>query len=169
MNYHNIKHDDMTNGDGLRVTLFMSGCEHHCPECQNPQTWDYDSGIYFDDLAMAEIDKELSKEYISGITFSGGDPLAPNNIGAVLYIIKQIKFRHPDKTIWLYTGYTYESILSEGDYESVQVLKNCDVIIDGEYKKDLRDLDAKWRGSRNQRVIDVKKSLETSKVVLWCD
>lgn len=166
MNYHNITKDDMNNGDGLRVVLWVAGCPHHCPECQNPQTWDYDSGIQFDDSALAELRYELRKDYISGITLSGGDPLAPKNRYTVLKIVEWVKRTFPTKTIWLYTGYKYDALIFEGNYEAVQIIRNCDVIVDGEYKKDLRDVNLKWKGSKNQRVINVQESLRTGGIVL---
>lgn len=168
MNYHNIKHDDMVNGDGIRVTLFVSGCSHHCLECQNPQTWDFNSGVFFDEEAEEELFSELSKDYISGITFSGGDPI--DNFVCVYVLMKKIKKKFPDKTIWCYTGYTYEYLIHSTSMKNYPgLLEMIDVLVDGEYKKDLRDVQLKWRGSSNQRVIDVKKSLAENKVVLWCD
>lgn len=169
MNYHNITKDDMKNGDGIRVVLWVAGCEHYCHECHNKQTWSYESGIYFDDLALDELRKELSKSYVSGITFSGGDPLAPRNREEVLNIIKWVREYFPDKTIWVYTGYKYEQLLFEGNHLAVAIIKNTDVLVDGEYKNHLRDTNLKWRGSSNQRVIDVKKSLEKCGAVLHCD
>lgn len=169
VNYHNISKDDMNNGDGIRVVLWVAGCEHHCPECQNPQTWDYNSGIPFDDSAILEIHHELNKDYISGITFSGGDPLAPENCKEVLRLIRYIKNCFPEKTIWVYTGYKYEQLMFEGKYAPTQILKAIDVLVDGRYKKDKRDVSLKWRGSKNQRVLDMKKTLETGRAVLWCD
>lgn len=169
MFYHNITHEDMKNGDGIRVVLWVAGCEHHCPECQNPETWDYDSGIPFDNLAIEEIVTELKKDYVAGITFSGGDPLAPQNRYEVLQIIQWIRKYMPEKTIWIYTGYKYEQLVFEGNYITCQILKNIDVLVDGRYVKELRDVNLKWRGSKNQKVIDVQKSLKENKIVLWCD
>lgn len=169
MNYHNITKDDMNNGDGLRVVLWLSGCEHHCKDCQNPQTWDYESGIPFDEKALEEIEAELSKDYISGITFSGGDPLAPQNRKEVGYMIRYLKYTYPNKTIWIYTGYPYEQLLFEGNFDCIDALKNSDVLVDGRYIQELRDVSLKWRGSKNQRVIDLQKSLKSGKAVLHCD
>lgn len=163
MNYHDIKHDDMTNGDGIRVTLFVSGCSHHCPECQNPQTHNEESGIPFDEKAKNEIFNELSKDYISGITFSGGDPLFIGNRVDITSLAKEIKEKYPDKTIWLYTGYKYE------DIKNIPVMKYIDILVDGRYEKDKRDINLKWRGSSNQRVIDIKKSIEEERIILHCD
>ena len=104
MNYHNITHEDMLNGDGIRVVLWVAGCNHHCPECQNPETWSVESGVPFDNEALNELCVELNKEYVSGITFSGGDPLHPKNADTVLEIVKWVRNNFPNKTIWLYTG-----------------------------------------------------------------
>lgn len=169
MNYHNITKDDMNNGDGIRVVLWVAGCEHHCPECHNPETWGYESGIPFDFIAENEIIAELDKDYISGITLSGGDPLAPNNRKRILFTVRWIKKHYPRKTIWLYTGYKYEQLVFEGDSDVIQILKNIDVLVDGRYEKDLRDTSLKWRGSSNQRVLDMKKTLQTGREVLYCD
>ena len=108
MNYHNITKDDMLNGDGLRVVLWVAGCSHYCSECQNPVTWDPNGGIPFDQAAREEVFAELSKDYISGITFSGGDPLYSSNEQEITELAKQIRERFPSKTIWLYTGYTWD-------------------------------------------------------------
>lgn len=176
INYHNITHDDMNNGDGLRVVLWLSGCSHHCFNCQNHQTWDPDSGILFDESAKQEIFNELSKDYISGITLSGGDPLHENNLSDVLSLVEEIRNLFPNKTIWLYTGYTWEDLIDfplDKEWEDKILRKSivelCDVLVDGEYIDEQRDVTLKWRGSSNQRVIDVQKSLEQGKVVLYCD
>ena len=172
MNYHNILHDDMRNGDGLRVVLFVSGCEHYCTNCQNPQTWDKDSGIEFDLAAKEEIFEQLNKDYISGITFSGGDPLYKENLRETYSLILEIKDKFPTKTIWIYTGYTWEDIINEIDTwhqdELIlsQIIKNIDVLVDGEYKEELADINYPWAGSTNQRVIDIQKSLQENKIVL---
>lgn len=169
MFYHNITHDDMNNGDGIRVVLWVAGCEHHCPECQNPETHDYESGIPFDEEAMVELATELKKDYVSGITFSGGDPLAPKNRIEVAELIHWVRENFPTKTIWVYTGYKYEQLTFEGNFFACYILKNIDVLVDGRYNKDLRDVNLKWRGSKNQRVLDMKKTLETGREVLHCE
>ena len=163
MNYHNIVHNDMLNGDGIRVTLFVSGCTLRCKNCQNPETWDFGGGIEFDQSAKQEIFDELQKPYISGITLTGGHPFEPQNIKEITELCKEIKSRFPQKTIWAYTGYTYEKVK---DYK---VLDFVDVLVDGNYQDNLRDISLKWRGSKNQRVIDVKQSKLQNKVVLHCD
>ena len=151
MNYHNIKHDDMNNGDGIRVTLFVSGCNHHCKGCQNPQTWSVNGGILFDSGALNEICAELDKDYISGLTLSGGDPLHPANRGTITEICKKVKYLYPHKTIWLYTGYKYEDVCD------LDVMNYIDVLVDGEYIEELRDISLEWIGSSNQRVIRLCK------------
>lgn len=163
MNYHNITKDDMLNGDGLRTVLWVSGCNHHCKNCQNPQTWNKDSGIPFDLDTIFEICNQLDKPYISGITFSGGDPLLPDNREIIQAISTLVKFYYPTKTQWLYTGYKWEEI------KDSPIMECLDVIIDGQYEDSKRDITLKWRGSSNQRVIDVQKSLKQNQVVLWCD
>lgn len=166
MNYHDIKHDDMNNGPGLRVTLFVSGCDHYCNGCQNPETWDTKSGIPFDNTAIEEIFKQLDNDYISGITFSGGDPLNANNRVEVCSLIHQIRLKYgKSKSIWIYTGYTWEEIVNT----LTPVLLGVDVLIDGMFDKDLADVNYHWAGSTNQRVIDVQRSLEEKKVIMYKD
>ena len=160
MRYHNITKDDMLNGDGLRVVLWVSGCAHCCKECHNPVTWDANRGLLFDDAAKEEVFEQLGKSYISGITFSGGDPLHPNNAYEVTELANEIKERFPDKTIWLYTGSLWEDIKNHG------VVKYIDVLIDGEFRIEEKDEMLHWKGSANQRVIDVKKSVREGKVCL---
>ncbi|MDE7270119.1 MAG: anaerobic ribonucleoside-triphosphate reductase activating protein [Acetatifactor sp.] len=154
MRYHNITKDDMLNGDGLRVVLWVAGCNHCCRECHNPITWDPDGGLLFDDAARAEIFEQLDKSYISGITFSGGDPLHPANRLDVRNFMAEIKERYPDKTIWLYTGDNWEKI------HQYPLMQYVDVVVDGEFHVEEKDAKLLWKGSRNQRVIDVKKTLQ---------
>ncbi len=154
MRYHNITKDDMLNGDGLRVVLWVAGCNHCCKNCQNPITWDPDGGLLFDEAAKAEIFEELEKSYISGITFSGGDPLHSANRLDVRELMAQIREKYPEKTIWLYTGDSWENILY------YPMMKYVDVLVDGEYIEELRDTKLLWKGSSNQRVIDVQRTLE---------
>ena len=163
MNYHNITKDDMLNGDGLRVVLWTSGCTHCCNGCQNPQTWDASSGIEFDEAAENELFEALSKDHISGITFSGGDPLHPFNRETVLKLAKKVKTQLPNKTVWLYTGFLWEEVIKTID------LTDIDVLVDGEFIKELNDNNLKWIGSSNQRIIDVQKSIKENKVILYCE
>ena len=179
MNYHNITYPDMNNGSGLRVVLWCSACSHHCVGCQNPQTWDANSGIPFDEKAEEELFRELSKDYISGLTLTGGDPLHENNLDDILRIVNKIRLSMPTKTIWLYTGYTWEQIVNpvitddfnSSKYELIEkrqkIVSMCDVVVDGRYVNELRDITLKWKGSLNQRVIDVKQTLKNKEVILW--
>lgn len=161
MRYHNITKEDMLNGDGLRSVLWVAGCTHHCKGCQNPITWDINGGIDFDDDARKELLDSLNFDYISGVTFSGGDPLHPNNRDEIASLINEIKILYPTKTIWLYTGFLFEEI------KDLPFIKDIDVIVDGRFEIDLLDPKLHWKGSSNQRVIDVKKSLDSGDVVLW--
>ncbi len=163
MRYHNITKDDMLNGDGLRVVLWVAGCDHCCKDCQNPITWDPNGGLEFDQAAKDELFESLSKDYISGITFSGGDPLFYGNREEVTSLAAEIRQKFPDKTIWMYTGFVYETIAD------LPVLEDVDVLVDGEFIVEQKDTQLYWRGSKNQRVIDVPASKKQGKVILHCD
>ena len=161
MRYHNITKDDMLNGDGLRVVLWVAGCEHHCPNCQNPVTWDINGGLEFDEAAKKEIFDELEKNYVSGITFSGGDPMyQPEGFTELACAIKE----KSNKNIWCYTGYTFETLLRNP--LQAKLLQYIDVLVDGEFKEALKDVTLVFRGSQNQRIINVKESKKQGKVVL---
>ncbi|MBR1471046.1 MAG: anaerobic ribonucleoside-triphosphate reductase activating protein [Lachnospiraceae bacterium] len=165
MRYHNITHDDMLNGDGLRVVLWLAGCNHCCKGCQNPITWDPQGGLLFDEAAKQEIFDQLSKSYISGLTFSGGDPLFPGNRVDVRKLAEEVKRSFPEKTIWMYTGYDWDDVLH------YPVMQHVDVLVDGEFKQEQFDGNLLWKGSANQRVIDVQKSLKLTdplQPVLYC-
>ena len=160
MNYHNITTDDMLNGDGLRTVLWVAGCTHHCHNCQNPITWDVTGGLPFDENAEKELFDDLSKHYIEGITFSGGDPLHPFNREEVFRLIKKIRQELPEKNIWLYTGFLWEEI------KDIPEIADIDVIAEGKFVEELLDPKLHWVGSSNQRVIDVKPTLESGEIVL---
>lgn len=160
MRYHNITKDDMLNGDGLRVVLWVAGCSHCCRECQNPVTWDPDGGLAFDEAAREEIFEQLDKNYVSGITFSGGDPLHPANRLGVRELMAEIREKYPAKTIWLYTGDVWEDIWS------YPLMKYVDVLVDGEFHVEEKDVKLLWKGSANQRVIDVQKTLKQENPVI---
>lgn len=162
MRYHNITKDDMLNGDGLRAVLWVSGCCHGCKDCHNPVTWDIDGGLFFDEEAKIELFDELKKDYISGVTMSGGDPLHPDNRDDMGNLIEEIRDKFPLKTIWLYTGYLWE------DIKDLPFIKSVDVLVDGRFLPEQADKKLLWRGSANQRVIDVKNSLTTGEAVLHC-
>lgn len=153
MRYHNITKDDMLNGDGLRVVLWVAGCSHCCKGCHNPVTWDPDGGLLFDEEVKQEIFDQLDKSYISGLTFSGGDPMHTANRAGVQKFAKEVKERYPGKTIWLYTGALWEQIYEE------PMMQYLDVVVDGEFIQAQKDNTLLWKGSKNQRVIDVQASL----------
>lgn len=161
MRYHNITKEDMLNGDGLRVVLWFAGCAHHCKNCQNPITWDPEGGLPFDESARQEIFEELEKDYISGITFSGGDPLYVGTREGLFELIQEIRSRYPRKTIWLYTGYLWEEICH------LELIPYLDVVVDGRFVEELKDNNLPWKGSSNQRVIDVQTTLRLGKTVLY--
>lgn len=148
MRIHDITSCDVNNGEGIRVTLWVSGCNHHCPGCQNPETWSFDSGQPFDKEAHDYLFEELSKPYMDGLTLSGGDPLY--SFDDILPLVKEIKQKLPEKNIWLYTGFTMEQIEASRLRE---ILPCIDVIIDGPYVESLRDVTLAFRGSSNQRLI----------------
>ena len=161
MRYHNITKDDMRNGEGLRVVLWVSGCAHACEGCHNPITWGGEGGIPFDKAAEDELFLLLSKDYVSGITFSGGDPLFPPNRSETARLAKKVKTHFPEKTIWLYTGYLWE------DIQSLCLIDHIDVLLDGKFEKDKKDTRLPWVGSSNQRIIDVASSKKESRVILY--
>ena len=163
MYYHDIKHDDMLNGSGLRVTLFVSGCGHKCKNCQNPQTWSPKSGIKFDNRAVREIERQLEQDYISGLTLCGGDPLYKTNVSELTTLTSKLKVKYPDKNIWMYTGDLWENV------KHLEIMQFIDVLIDGPYIEDLNDIHYPWAGSTNQRVIDVQASLRSDEIVMYVD
>ncbi|MCI8893115.1 MAG: anaerobic ribonucleoside-triphosphate reductase activating protein [Lachnospiraceae bacterium] len=162
MRYHNITKDDMLNGDGLRVVLWVSGCSHCCRDCHNPVTWDANSGLLFDAAAREELFEELSRDYISGVTLSGGDPLYFSNRGDILKLVKEVRDRFPQKTVWLYTGFLWETVAE------LEIMDYVDIVVDGEFQVEKKDPQLHWRGSSNQRVIDVKATRAAGQVVLHC-
>jgi anaerobic ribonucleoside-triphosphate reductase activating protein len=149
----------MLNGSGIRVTLWVAGCEHRCYNCQNPFTWDVNGGIPFDKNAYDEICDDLQQEYCSGLTLSGGDPMHLDNRSEILKLCQDINSSYPNKTIWMYTGYTFDEI------KDSPILNYIDVLVDGEYIEKLRDVEAHWVGSTNQRIIDVKETFKHGKVI----
>lgn len=176
---HDITHDDMKNGTGLRVVLWVSGCSHHCAGCHNPQTWDPNNGINFTPWESAELFEWLSKPWTEGITFSGGDPLYPANRIGIGELASKAKEIFPDKNIWLYTGYRLElqdnqftfTNRSGSEHFVLSWLNQIDTIIDGRFSASIREKDlaankpARWRGSSNQRIIDVQASLKANMII----
>lgn len=171
MNYHNITKDDMLNGEGLRVVLWVSGCSHHCEGCHNPQTWSPSSGILFDRAAHDELFSYLDNSWISGLTLSGGDPLNENNLETVLELVKEFREKyHDSKTIWIYSGYTYKDIKKDISEPTMairrEILSYCDVFVDGKFDISQKDISYEWAGSRNQNVIILPKTKEKK---IWKD
>lgn len=150
----------MLNGDGLRVVLWVSGCSHGCKGCHNQVTWNPDDGLLFDEDARQEIYAELEKDYVNGVTFSGGDPLHEANIKEITDLTREVKEKYPDKTIWLYTGSVWDEI------KDLDVFDYVDVLVDGEFVEEKKDSTLHWKGSSNQMVIDVKNTKKTGEIVL---
>lgn len=166
MNYSGIKYADMINGIGIRVSLFVSGCNHACKNCFNPETWNPKYGEKFTEKQEDEI-IDFFKKYgktIKGLSLLGGDPTYPQNIDPLIKFIRKFKSKLPDRDIWIWSGYTWDEILA--DSKRKELVSLCDVLIDGKYVDELKNLNLKWRGSSNQRVIDIKKSLLSKEVKL---
>lgn len=172
MNYLGIDKSSISNGPGVRVVLWVSGCKLHCRGCQNPESWDFCAGKLFDETAKQELFDAISKPYIQGITISGGHPLEYENLPCVYDLIKEIRTKFPEKDIWLYTGY----VLFTDDFDNTvdicwdngllrnHILAMCDVVVDGPYVEMQRDITLMFRGSKNQRLIDVKKTIKQGKI-----
>ena len=165
MNYIKITKNDIANGIGIGCVLWVSGCDIHCKNCHNQSTWDFSSGQPFTEEAMQEILLTLTKPYIPRFTLSGGHPLDPHNAPKVLEIVKRVKMVFPNKDIWIYSGYVWENIIKDETLR--EILKYTDVLVDGAYVDELRDISLAFRGSSNQRIIDVKKTLDSNEVILW--
>ena len=156
MNIVRIDKDNMLNGEGIRAVVWVSGCCHHCKNCHNPETWDPEYGHKITDKDINYLYSLLSKDYISGVTFTGGDPFYQSNIDKVLRLCKSIRKKFPDKNIWVYTGYTIEELNKKG-YSNEFLSKYIDVLVDGEFKEDLKDFNYHWAGSTNQKIIKLNK------------
>ena len=169
MNYADIKQIDIANGPGVRVSLFVSGCNHHCKGCFNECAWDFNYGNKFTEETIQEVLKDLNKDYISGLTLLGGEPLEPANQKGLLPLVKKVKEKYPEKSIWCYTGFDFEKdvmgSMSQNVEETKELMKYIDVVVDGKFEEDKKDITLKFRGSSNQRIIDVQKSKEEQKVV----
>lgn len=171
MNYGEIKKYDIANGEGVRVSLFVSGCTHRCKGCFNHETWDFRFGKHFTVDTENEIIEALNQTFISGFSLLGGEPFEPQNQEVLLPFLRKVKERYPQKNIWCYTGYTLEDdLLSESRARckhTDEMLSLIDVLVDGEFKEELKDITLAFRGSSNQRIIDVKESLKQGKTILW--
>lgn len=182
MRYAQIRSMDISNGEGVGVSLFVQGCPFHCKNCFNSNTWDFNGGKEWTEEIKDKFMKLIDRPYIKRVSFLGGECLADQNLDEVLKLVKQIRISFPEKTIWLYTGYAWEQLVysrmpsgagKEKEFlnwnRRNEIISNIDICIDGEYVDNLKDLTLKWRGSKNQRVIDVKQSLAQNRVVLYCD
>jgi anaerobic ribonucleoside-triphosphate reductase activating protein len=162
MRYNLIRKMDISDGPGVRASIFMQGCEFHCKNCFNQETWDFNGGKEFTDDTIQEVLDICASPQIKGLSILGGEPMHPNNIEGTTKLAKAFKEKYPNKTVWAWSGFKFDEYLKDKD-----VAKYLDVIVDGQYKDELHDFRLKWRGSSNQRVIDVQKSLKENKVVLF--
>ncbi len=171
MHYGEIKKCDIANGEGVRVSLFVSGCTHHCPGCFNQDTWDFSYGKEYTDETEQEIIEALSPDYINGLSLLGGEPFEPQNQQVLVQLLRKVREQYPQKTIWCYSGYLFDrELLSESrarcEYTD-EMLSMIDILVDGRFVEKLKDIRLVFRGSSNQRIIDVKKSLNNGEVILW--
>lgn len=171
MNYGNIKFNDIANGEGVRVSLFVSGCTHHCPQCFNQETWNFNYGKPFTKEVEDKIIEALKPDHINGLTLLGGEPMEVVNQQALLPFVKRVKALYPNKTIWCYTGYLLDEELQKPSRAynkdiTPEILKYFDIMVDGEFKYQLKDITLRFKGSSNQRVIDVPATLKSGKIVL---
>ncbi len=163
MRYNTIRKMDIADGPGIRVSVFLQGCDFHCKNCFNKETWSFDKGKEFTEDTINHIISLCDREQIKGLSILGGEPMHPKNIDGTISLAKKFKEKFPNKTIWIWTGYLYENIINK------EILKYVDVIVDGQYNDDLHDFRLKWCGSSNQRVIDVKKTIKNNKICLYKD
>lgn len=172
MNYCAIKRSDVANGPGMRVTLFVSGCTNRCPGCFQPQTWDFCYGRPFTAETEAEIFAELDKSYVDGLTVLGGEPFEPKNQPTLTALLQRVKEAYPNKTVWCFTGFRLEEeLLTDGSYPRTdctdEMLSYIDILVDGRFMLELKDISLQFRGSRNQRIIDMNRTREVGEIVIW--
>ncbi|MBE6940556.1 MAG: anaerobic ribonucleoside-triphosphate reductase activating protein [Ruminococcaceae bacterium] len=172
MYYGELKKCDIANGIGVRVTLFVSGCTNHCPDCFQPQTWDFCYGQLFTAETEAEIFAELDKSFVQGLTLLGGEPFEPANQRELVPFLQKLKEKYPHKTVWCFSGFRLDDeLLTDGSYPRCEVtdqmLACIDVLVDGRFDKNLKDISLQFRGSRNQRVIDMNKTRQTGEITIW--
>ena len=163
MKYNKIRKMDIANGPGVRVSVFLQGCSFHCKNCFNPETWDFDKGLEFDDSVIDEIIELCGKSHIQGLSILGGEPMHPKNIKGTIQLAKRFKEAYPDKNIWSWSGFLFDQVIDK------EVFDYIDVLVDGQFVDELRNPNLKWRGSSNQRVIDVKKTIKKGDIVLYED
>ena len=173
MHYGELKKCDIANGIGVRVTLFVSGCTNHCPDCFQPQTWDFDYGKEFTEDTKAEIFSELDKPFVNGLTVLGGEPFEPENQRVLVPFVRRVRETYPQKTVWAFSGFTLEELRTEGSHPRCEatdeLLSMLDVLVDGRFVEALKDISLRFRGSSNQRLIDMKKTLASGEIVLLPD
>ena len=173
MNYATIKSRDIANGPGVRVSLFVSGCTHRCPGCFNQEAWDFNYGQPFDQTVIDRILRDLDADYVTGLTLLGGEPFEPQNQGPIVELLRQVKAKYPDKSIWAFSGYLFDGDILSGRLGDPVVtreyLSYLDVLVDGPFIEAKKNLSLRFRGSENQRLIDVPASLAAGQVVLWSD
>ena len=173
MNYATIKNCDIANGPGVRVSLFVSGCTHRCPGCFNEEAWDFDFGQPFTQEVIDRILEDLAPSFVRGLTLLGGEPFDPRNQGAIVELLRQIKAKYPEKSIWAFSGYLFDRDILPGKLGDPAItreyLSYLDVLVDGPFVQAKKNLTLRFRGSENQRLIDVPASLESGTVVLWED
>ncbi|MBR1828988.1 MAG: anaerobic ribonucleoside-triphosphate reductase activating protein [Atopobiaceae bacterium] len=173
MNYSEIKYCDIANGAGVRTTLFVSGCRHHCPQCFNPGTWAFDSGKEYTREVEDKILESLEPAYVDGLTLLGGEPFEPENQPALISLLQRVRAEQPSKNVWAYSGFTWDQLLegpSRAHTDTVQeMLSLVDVLVDGPFVQEKKDITLRFRGSSNQRIIDVRRSLAAREVCLWED
>ena len=162
MRYHKIRKMDISNGPGVRVSIFMQGCAFHCENCFNPETWDFNGGKEFNEKTIDEVLKLCSKDFITGLSILGGEPMHPNNIDGTTMLAKAFKEKYPNKTLWVWSGFLFDK-----DLKDKEVLNYIDVLVDGQFVNSLSNPTLKWKGSSNQRVIDVQKSLKNKDIVIY--
>ena len=172
MHYGELKKCDIANGSGVRVTLFVSGCTNRCEGCFQPQTWDFCYGRPFTDETEAEIFAELDKSYVDGLTLLGGEPFEPKNQPTLTALLRRVKERYPTKTVWCFTGFRLgEELLCDGSYPRTdctdEMLSYIDILVDGRFVQELKDISLQFRGSRNQRIIDLNKTRKNGEIVIW--
>ena len=171
MHYGNIKYCDIADGEGVRTTLFVSGCTHRCKGCFQPETWDFAYGQEFTEAVAQEVIDSLSPDYVDGLTVLGGEPMEPGNQRALVDFLERVKARYPNKTIWAYTGDVYEDLIDPSSSRHTEVterlLASIDVLVDGPFMLDFKDITARFRGSSNQRIIDLAATRERGEMVLW--
>lgn len=169
MNYADIKKIDVANGEGVRVSVFVSGCNHHCKGCFNQCAWDFNYGKKFTEKEEQQIIDYMNHDYISGLSLLGGEPLEPKNQEGLLPLVKKVKEKFPNKNIWCYTGFDFEKDvvgkMAKNNETTRELLKYIDIIVDGKFEEDKKDLKLQFRGSSNQKIVDVKKSLQTGQIV----